>query len=187
MTQEEFMKVVCHNIIKHLPLYSSNTFSSMQANLSVFNNIAGRTYTSRITEVLNELFTECDVGQDGILLFDESIACWELVETGEYMLYKMLRDSIAALDVYGTCGNMYVVQFADAEAYMGYKTSGSETKPWSLRARLAVAILELVESIEQTPYGTLYLCDVQGANFGVVSRIHPFIFLHHACKILNPD
>ena len=150
----------------------------MQANLSVFYNIAGRTYTSRTTEVLNEVFTECDVGQDGILLFDESIACWELVETGEYMLYKMLRDSTAALYVYGTCGNMYAVQFADAEPYMGYKTSLSETRPWSLRARLAVAILELVESIEQTPYGTLYLCDVQEANFGVVSGKLCIIYNH---------
>ena len=128
---------------------------------------------------MNEIFSECDVGRDGILLFNESITCWDLIGSDEYMLYMMLRDSSAALDVYGTCGNMYAVQYADAEPYMGYKTSLSETRPWSLRAQLAIAILELIESIEQTPYGTLYLCDVQEANFGVVRIKLCFIFLCH--------
>ena len=43
-----------------------------------------------------------------------------------------------------------------------------DSRPWSLKARLAVAILELVQSIEQTPYGTLYLCDVLEDNVGLV-------------------
>lgn len=117
---------------------------------------------------MDDIFTECDVRGDGILLLSEAIACWELLETGEYMLNKMLKESRATLDVYGTCGNMYAIQYADAEPFMGYKTSLSETRSWNLRARLAIAILELIESIERTPYGTLYLCDVQEANFGIV-------------------
>lgn len=142
----------------------------MQANFSVFYNIGGRTHTSRTAEVLNDIFSECDVGGDGILQLTESLVCWDLINTGEYMLNLLLRDSSATLDVYGTCGNMYALQYADPEAYMGYKTSLSETRPWSLRAQLAVAILELIESIEQTPYGTLYLCDAQEANFGLVNK-----------------
>ena len=117
---------------------------------------------------MNEIFTECDVGKDGILLLSEVIACWELIETDEYMLNMMIKGSSATLDVYGTCGNMYAIQYADAEPFMGYKTSLSEARSWNLRAQLAIAILELIESIEHTSYGTLYLCDVQEANFGIV-------------------
>ena len=137
-------------------------------NQSIFYNIAGKTHTSRTVEILNEIFSECDVGGDGILLFPEAIVCWELIKTDEYMLNMLLKGSSATLDVYGTCGNMYAVQYADAELFMGYKTSWSESRSWNLRAQLAIAILELIESIEHTPYGTLYLCDVQEANFGLV-------------------
>ena len=117
---------------------------------------------------MDEIIAECDVGGDGILLLSEATACWELKETDEYMLNMMLKDSSATLDVYGTCGNMYGIQYADAEPFMGYKTSLSEARSWNLRARLAIAILELIESIEYTPYGTLYQCDIQEANFGLV-------------------
>ena len=134
----------------------------LQANTSVFHGIAGRIYTSQTIEILNEIFIECDVGGDGILQLTESLVCWELVETGEFMLNLLLRDSSATLDVYGTCGNMYALQYADSMPHI------SDSRPWSLRARLAVAILELVQSIEQTPYGTLYLCDVLEDNIGLV-------------------
>lgn len=147
-------------------MYTSANFNLyLQANTSVFHNIAGRTYTNRTTEVLYEIFAECDVGGDGILGLTESLVCWELVETGEFMLNLLLRDSSATLDVYGTCGGMYALQYADTKPYAG---DTSDSRPWSFRARLAVAILELVESIEQTPYGTLYLCDVLEDNFGLV-------------------
>ena len=133
--------------------------------------------------MLNEIVTECDVGGDGILLLPEATACWELVETDEFMLNMLLKDSSATLDVYGTCGNMYAIQYADAEPFMGYKTSLSETRSWTLRARLAIAILELIESIEHTPYGTLYLCDVQEANFGIV-RTCMTTYPYHCLTIL---
>ena len=88
------------------------------------------------------------------------------------MLNMMLKDSSATLDVYGTCGNLYGIQYADAEPFIGSKKSllwyTSEPRSWNFRARLAIAILELIESIEYTPYGTLYQCDVHEANFGIV-------------------
>ena len=133
--------------------------------------------------MLDEIVAECDVGGDGTLLLPEATACWELMETDEFMLNMLLKGSSATLDVYGTCGNMYAIQYADTEPFMGYKTSLSESRSWNLRARLAIAILGLIESIEHTPYGTLYLCDVQEANFGIVrscmTTYHCFIILMH--------
>ena len=136
--------------------------------MSVYHKIAGRIHNSRTIVVLNEVFSECDVGGDGVLGLYEALTCWQLLDTDEYMLNKLLINSSATLDIYGTCGGMYALQYADATPFMGYKTSLSDNRTWKYRARLAIAILELIESIEDTPYGTLYLCDVQAANFGVV-------------------
>lgn len=115
------------------------------------------------------MFAECDVGNDGILHYQESIPCWQLIESDEYMLYKLLHEKSAMLNVYGVCGNMYAVQYAAAEPFLGYQTSWSDGRDWNLRARLAIALMEMVEEFEETPYGTFYLCDVQEPNFGVVS------------------
>ena len=122
----------------------------------------------RTIEVLEELFSECDIGSDGVLHYDESIPCWQLVETDEYILYRLLHAKSAMLDVYGVCGNMYAVQYAAAEPFLGFQTVWSDGRDWRLRARLAVALLEMIEELEETPYGTLYMCDVQEPNFGVV-------------------
>ena len=91
------------------------------------------------------------------------------METVEYVLYLMLRGKSAALDIYGVCGNMYAVQYAAAEPYLGFQSSWTDERSWNFRVRLALALLDMIESIDETPYGTLYLCDIQEANFGVVS------------------
>ena len=121
---------------------------------------------------MNEILTECDVGNDGVFLPLETLACWDHIENNEYILYTFLKESSAMLKVYGTCGNMYAVEYADAGAYKGCLTCSSENRTWSYRAQLAVAMLELIKSIEHTPYGTLYLCDVHESNFGLVRTIN---------------
>lgn len=137
--------------------------------MSIYHGIAGKIHNRRTIEVLREIISECDVRQDGVLGFSESLTCWQFIETGEYMLNKLLTNSTATLDIYGTCGSVYAMQYANPEPFMGYKTSLRDNRTWKYRARLAIAILELIESIEHTPYGSLYLCDAQEANFGLVS------------------
>jgi len=117
------------------------------------------------------IVSECDLKQDGILLYQEIVTCWQLIMTDEYVLYSLLHDNSATLDVYGTCGTMYAVEFADSEPFLGLKTSLSDHRSWERRADMAVALLELVEALESTAYGTLYLCDVQESNFGLVSDV----------------
>ena len=122
--------------------------------------------------MIEEVFSECDVGNDGVLGYDESIPCWQLIETDEYLLYKLLHEKSAMLNVYGVCGNMYAVEYAAAEPFLGFLSSWSDGRDWSLRARLALALLEMIAEFEDTPYGTFYLCDVQEPNFGVVNYVH---------------
>lgn len=140
----------------------------LQANNSVYYNTAGKVDVKRTIEVIEDTFTECDLANDGIVLYEESIPCWQLIETEEYMLYKILWEKSGMLDVYGVCGNMYAVQYAAAEPFLGFHTAWSDDRDWNFRARLAVSLLEMIEGFEDTPYGTFYLCDVQEPNFGVV-------------------
>lgn len=121
------------------------------------------------SQVARNIASECDVGYDGILSHWELITCWQLVSTEEYILYSLLHDNSAMLDVYGTCGNMYTVEYAASEPFLGFQSSMSDDRSWDLRARLAVALLGMIEALEDTVFGTLHLCDVQESNFGVVS------------------
>ena len=133
---------------------------------------------------MDEIFTECDVGKDGIFLSTEAIACWEFIQNKEYIPYMLLRDSGAMLEDYGTCGNVYGVQFADAGPYIGCETCVSDNRTWTYRTQLAVAMLELLTKLEDTPYGTFHLCDVHEGNFGLVSNEIVAIFGY--CYKINP-
>lgn len=136
--------------------------------MSLFDNQVKGTTAQRTLEVIEAIFTECDVGSDGVLSYSEALPCWQLVETDEYVLFSLLQGMSAIPNLYGTCGTTYAVQYTASEPYFGIETSMSEARSWKLRAKLALALLEMIESVEHTPYGTLYLCDIQESNFGIV-------------------
>lgn len=81
----------------------------------------------------------------------------------------LLKGNSAMPEVLGTCGNMFAVQFAPSAPFLEFHVDWAEVRDWGFRARLALALLEMIESLEETEMGTLYLCDVQESNFGVVS------------------
>ena len=127
--------------------------------------------TSRISQVAITLAAECDIGSDGLLSFQEAVTCWQLATSDEYILYSLLHNNSAMLAVYGACGNMYAVQHAAAQPFLGYSTSLSDNRSWMFRAQLVVALLNMIEALEKTSYGTLHLCDVQESNFGLVYKL----------------
>ena len=110
--------------------------------------------------------------EDGHLTHTEALICWQLLETNEYMLYSLLAGHTAIPDVYGVCGSMYAVQYASSEPFLNSFSLKSDGRSWQFKVKLALALLEMVRAIEDTPYGTLYLCDVQPSNFGVVHDEH---------------
>ena len=133
-------------------------------------NLAGGREVANTLETVERVFSECDVLGDGRLSYSEALVCWSLLETDEFVLLSLLRGASAVPDIYGVCGNMYATQFASSQPLLDSTLSVSDGRTWSLRARLAISLIEMVASLETTPYGTLYLCDVQESNFGVVRR-----------------
>lgn len=142
----------------------------MQANQTVFLNLAGGKYVSSALIAVERVFSECDVLEDGQLTYHEALVCWQLLETDEFILLLVLSGVSAIPDLYGTCGTMYAMQYATSEPFLSRYLA--DNRSWQFKARLAIALIEMVHSIEATPYGTLYLCDVQESNFGVVQRSH---------------
>ena len=142
----------------------------VQANLSLFMNLAGGRHVPSTLAAVERLFSECDVLGDGQLGYTEAVVCWQLLETDEFMLLSVLSGVSAVPDLYGACGNMYAMQYATSDPFLAYLPSMADNRSWNFRARLAISLIEMVHSLEATPYGTLYLCDVQEANFGVVRR-----------------
>ena len=125
--------------------------------------------SDRTLQVADDIIGECDVGGDKVFSYWETITCWQLASTDEYILYALLNGNDATLQLYGACGNMYAVEYATAQPFFEHQTSLTDNRPWEFRAQLGLAMLDMIEALENTPYGTLYLCDVQESNFGIVS------------------
>ena len=113
---------------------------------------------------------ECDVDGNSKLSYSELTICLQLAFTEEYLFSLLLEGNPAVPVVYGTCGAQLAVEYIDTNPF-GRKWHVSPyvtaVGSWQERAEMAIAFLDLVESIEHTPYGVLYLCDVQTSNFGL--------------------
>ncbi len=119
--------------------------------------------------MLERVIKECDIKQDNILYLEELKLCWLLITTEEYSFYQLLQGNSAIPVMLGTCGHLYAVQYSPSELFLGFLTDWFEVRSWEWRVRLALGLLEMVEALENTAFGTVYLCDVQESNFGVVS------------------
>ena len=120
------------------------------------------------TDVIQFLLSQCDVGRDSLLSRQEWRHCWDLGTDREFVLLAALQDSIAMPRLLGVCGSMYAVEYAPSDSFTNPALLFREVRGWNFRAQLAIALIEMVESLEETKYGTLYLCDVMESNFGVV-------------------
>ncbi len=144
-----------------------------QANTTLFYSIAGKKYTERTKKVLEQVVTECDLHGDGVLGREEIERCWRIVETEEYTIALLVEENPALFKVFGLCGELYAEEFAtplDSKQYIGTEGFLVSKRPWNLRAKLAISILDMLEELEDTPYGALHYCDVKEANIGISEK-----------------
>ncbi len=140
----------------------SKSLFMKEANETIFNSILGGTHAENTQRFLEKLFSECDLHGDGVLGPQEQAMCWALIQTEEYVLYSVLDECNGAVPaVRGVCGNVFAVGYASPLSKKIMVAS------WSLRAKVALSLLEMLVSLENTPYGTLHMCDVHESNYGV--------------------
>ena len=127
----------------------------------------GTYYASK--DVIDEFLLECDANSDALISYHEAASCMRILASEEYVFYVLLRGIPGVPEVYGTCGNIFAVQSTLADDLQHHVALDPRT--WKKRAMIAISMLDMVEAFEHTPYGTVYLCDVQESNFGVDSSL----------------
>lgn len=135
-------------------------------NLSYINYILDRNI-SVSKDILDYLFNEC-AGTDGILTYHEMWYCYALLESDEFLLSVLLRNSYCVPRLYGICGHVFGVEYLPVEMLEALPRVMVDERSWVTKAKLGLAMLDMVKRLDETPYGTFYLCDIQFTNFGVL-------------------
>lgn len=125
-------------------------------------HIAGS--STKIKPILEKIVNECDVGSDGILSGMELKYCARIIQPG-FIFSILLKNNGLVPHVYGSCGEVVASEYASSEML---HTGIFDRKPWTQRVEVSIALLDVIQKLEHTPYGTLYLCDMQWKNFGIV-------------------
>lgn len=111
----------------------------------------------------------CDKDLDNEMTYSEFALCLQIVYTEEYIINVLLDGYVGIPKVYGTCGRFFSVQYAGDPLLSRSMSSlsWSSMPPWKERALVALDFLNIIEVFEKTPFGVLFLCDLQYSNFGV--------------------
>ena len=141
------------------------TYFDINVNLSYINFILNAD-TIVDQKVLDYIYKEC-AGEDGVLTYHEMGYCFTLLESDEFLLSVLLQDTHSIPDLYGTCGSVFGVEHISTELLETLSRLIRDERSWITKAKLGLALLDMIERLDKTPYGTLYLCDVQFPNFGV--------------------
>ena len=118
-------------------------------------------------QVVDAVIQECDANADTKLSYNEAIHCWHMVDEGESFVMLQLAGNPAIPTLYGTCHNLFVMEYASTDPF----TNISKYCSWDFRAKLALGLIEMVKSLENSsPNKTLHLCDFQEHNLGVLQE-----------------
>ena len=137
----------------------STTYYGFLESLILYSNIS--------VSVAKHILSECDVGSDGLFTEAESIYCWHLYDREEIHFMFLLPGNTGIPNLFGVCGHLVVVEYASTIPLVQLPLM-KEYRSWELRAKMAIALIEMVEAVEDTKYGPLFLCDFQRSNFGFV-------------------
>ena len=146
----------------------TNVYTKKEVAVSVRNALgaimsADQINTETVDKLTHHYFKECDSNHNGLLSYQEMAICWRLIYSEEYLFGVLLGTYKGIPQVYGTCGDVFAVQYAEEPIFQPLWNSFPLT-PWATRAHMAIALLDVIEEFETTPYGVLYLCDLQASN-----------------------
>jgi len=120
-------------------------------------------------EAISYIAGECDISNDGIITYQEALTCWKLGTTHEFILLLLLHGNKAVMSHFGVCGDVYAVQYGMSSSQLAHMSLLPEDEKWVLHFRILLAILNMVEALEITPWGTLYMCNMDRESIGLVS------------------
>ena len=155
-------------VVSHLtdlqPVSLNRGHFDLVVNLSYINYVVDK-HTLISKDIFNYLHSEC-AGNDGVLSYHEMWYCYALLESDEFLLSVLLKNSYCVPNLYGICGHVFGVEYMPVEMLEALPRLMVDERSWVTKVKLGLAMLDMVMRLDQTPYGTLYLCDIQFTNFG---------------------
>ena len=92
---------------------------------------------------------------------------WSLLQDNEYVLSKLY----ASVDIFptllGTCGGLYVVEALEPLAFPPRYFAKLSFNQWAQRVSVTLAILDLLDELENVFEDPVHLCDVKPEHFGI--------------------
>lgn len=122
----------------------------------------------------------------------ELASMWSLFQQEEYLLFNLLQDfSRHVLQVIGTCGHFYAVEFLSAghsweknlfslEEVVGQCKTGEEKMNALLD--IAISFLDMIHQFDTEFSHRLHLCDVKPENFAIRSDLTVSLLCYNRTK-----
>lgn len=91
---------------------------------------------------------------------------WTLIQDNEYILSKLYASAEIFPSLLGTCGNFYVVEALEPLSFPHYMAKLTFHQ-WAQRVSVALAILDLLDELENVLEQPIHICDVKPEHFGI--------------------
>ena len=157
-------------VVKHLSDLNVHVldrqYFDIVANLSFINSVLD-VNTTVGEDAFDYLYSEC-ASTNHNLSYHKMWYCYTLLESEEFLVSVLLKQSYYLPKLYGTCGNVFGVEYLPVEMLESLPRLIYDERSWLTKAKLGLAMLEMVKHLDHTPYGTFYLCDIKFTNFGVL-------------------
>ena len=102
---------------------------------------------------------------------------WSLLHQVEYITFRSLQGSRFIPKLYGSCGHIFVIEYAESVAILHpwypfnirekLLTLLSYSERWDERARTAVQLMDLLTGLKTQFQEEVHPCDLHGNNIGV--------------------
>ncbi|XP_050389509.1 divergent protein kinase domain 1A [Patella vulgata] len=128
-------------------------------------------------DLINRLLQFADFNENKELSLGEVQSLWQLMNNEEFLLLYLFHKQSAMLNINGTCGSLYGLQFH--HSYMLYDkekrtilSSLSENAyrwglpAWKNRVKVVLGLLELADGLAETEGVRFYLCNIKPNKLG---------------------
>lgn len=92
---------------------------------------------------------------------------WGLINQDEYLFMKVHQKQSFVPKMYGTCGFYYVMEYAPPGDILDPQFFSGSGSSFEERAKTAINILDIVQSLDYGFYEPVHMCDVKAENFGI--------------------
>ena len=148
------------------------THLRMNMNLSMEVNTFYKLWPTNLNR---ESFSEA---QNKVLLRNSMKNIWTLMLDSEYVFSRLFQHFDVFPELFGSCGGLYVVEKMKP-LNMPYYLQRVTFQGWVERVKVGLAILDLVEELDNMFDHPVHLCDVKSEHFG--------LSVHGRVKYLNVD